>query len=313
MLCGVCRPSFFAIKWEEWKDLQKIELPRSLRNGYDGEEKSVDQSLLRRGVRAMQHKKRWLHALDYISAKLVGSGFVSLLFIFVTSGINLYDWSEIVGNFYFWFLYVYAILFSMLVDLVLFKLKPAYRIAASLFLYILGGFAPFIVLFKGELVFTFIAGTVGMICAFFFYATSFFMRGKRPYSTVVSILILIILVLLATIDFSVKKQWVEIRTDQTYEASFKEFHGEHDIPIRLEQGETLTFKMSWNKQNEGGYGMSVVDRKGKYVGLNNNTRDGLGSDKYSFTAVKTGIYRIKLTGDHLNGGFKVIWEVDSST
>ncbi|NIK78923.1 hypothetical protein FHS15_004069 [Paenibacillus castaneae] len=258
----------------------------------------------------MASEKRWIHVVDYLSAKLAASGVIAILFIFIGFGFDLYKWSEYVREPFFWAIfYGYAIIFSMIVDASVSRLTYSNRILASLLLYVIGGFAPFIIMFKSAVWAVCIAGVIGTLCAFTFYAVYYSMRRARPYTSVIAGLLLLLFILLATIDFSVKKQWTEARSETSYEASFTVFHGEHKIPIRLEKGQTLTFQVNWNNQNSGGYGMSVVDRKGEYVGLQRDA--SVKGEKYSFTAARTDVYNIKLSGNHLDGGVKVKWEVDS--
>ena len=50
-----------------------------------------------------------------------------------------------------------------------------------------------------------------------------------------------------------KEQWVERKTDNSFEASFQHFSGEHKVPIELKRGDILEFTIESQAENSNGY------------------------------------------------------------
>lgn len=257
----------------------------------------------------MNGKFNYSTMLDYIAGKLAAAGFVFLLFIGVSSGFDLYGWSEKARIPGLWgIFYAYAIIYSIIVDVITRKAAQRFRIPLSLLLLTVGGFVPFLIIFHRYIVIAVIAGIIGTLCAYVFYAISYYAKRKWPKSGVLAIVLLTLLLILANGDFTVKRGWIETRTENTFEASFTLFHGELKIPIEAAEGQTVTFSVEWHLGNSGGYGMTVVDRHGDYTGMIDldGNRSGR-TARNSFTASSAGTYFIVLSGDQLRGGITVAW------
>ncbi|MCA0758201.1 hypothetical protein KP806_24400 [Paenibacillus sp. N4] len=254
----------------------------------------------------MTKQQRTIQTLDYLSAKLTGAGGVFVLFLLVAGGVDRVQWSELAQMRIWWIVfYGYAVVFSVLTDLASLKAKPHIRYPLRMLLYTAGGLAPFFFWFNGNVYAALFVGLIGVASAYTFYALSGTIKGKWPYSGAAAVLLLIILLVLSTSDLTIKKGWKEVRSLHVYEASFTLLHGEVKIPIEAVEGQTVTFEVDWGALGSGGYGMSVLDSKGDYTGM----RD-IGSGKHSFTAEKSAVYHIVLSGDRLRGSFKVSWEIE---
>ncbi|MFX3635297.1 MAG: hypothetical protein ACE3L7_17535 [Candidatus Pristimantibacillus sp.] len=248
---------------------------------------------------------QWMKVISYLSSKLASASLLTILFWLITSGFDLYSWSEsLEGPFILVFFYGYAIGYSMLVDLLLFKVTQNYRIPIGLLLHFAGGYIPFLFMSSGVFIFLF-AGTIGAACAFVFYGIDYFIRKIGQYSIVVAVLLLGVIITVATVDFTITKQWKLERTDTSYEASFSQFNGKKAIVIDAVKDQVITFSVKWFNENGGGHGMHVLDDKGDYVGMKS-----LGSNKQSFVAERTGAYSIIITGDELEGSVSVKWEIE---
>lgn len=248
----------------------------------------------------------FVQVLDYLSAKLIGAGGLFVILMLVTCGLDLYKWSELAQTGIWWIVfYGYAVAFSILTDLASRNAKPHLRNPLRMLLYTAGGLAPFFVWLKGNLFLAAFTGLIGVASAYTFYALSYMMSGKWPYSGVAAALLLTILLILSFSDLTVKKGWKEVRSLHAYEASFTMLHGKVKIPIEALEGQTVYFEVDWGPSNSGGYGMTVLDRKGNYTGMRET-----GGGKHSFTAEKSAVYHIVLSGDRLRGSFKVSWEIE---
>lgn len=251
---------------------------------------------------------QWARTCSYIVSKLVGAGGVFFGFIVSTNGMDLYQWSEAARQLPLWYMfYVYAVLYSMAADFLL-RNRPfsPLKIFLMLFLYILGGFAPFVLLMHTDPFGVIIAGTVGSVCAVAFWGISALSARHWPYNAAAALLLLGCLLILAYGDFTTTRQWEESRTDTSYKAEFAYFHGKKEVPIELRKGQTLQVKFEWNHSNGGGYGWHIRDEKGDYVALKET-----GDQAFKFQADEDGTYRIVITGDRLQGSVAILWKIET--
>jgi hypothetical protein len=220
-------------------------------------------------------------------------------------GFDRYDMSEITRQLpVWWFIYGYAVLFSVGVDAVLYKCKagPA-KMAFTILLYMLGGYIPFLFWFQGQWFWSLFAGLYGVSCALSFLAATHLFRARWPYSAAAALLLLTMALYVSLTDFTVTKQWTETRTADGYRAEFAYFHGHKEIPVKLEAGQTLSYHINW-QVNEGGYGTHLDAKGGTYE---NVTRGGEPQITYRVNAPST--VQIIITGDRAQGKLTVVWEI----
>jgi len=239
----------------------------------------------------------------YAAAKLFAASFTLLLFAFCIAGPSLYDMSELIGTRGIFILLVpYAIGYSALADGAAHLIKK-YKAAARFLLYLIGGHLPFLFVMGKYTVFTFMAGSVGSICALIFLGAYSWIRRYPKHAAALSIVLTAAAAVLLTGDFTVKKGWTETRISSSYEAEFAYFHGAHSIGVYAEAGDTVQYTIRWSAS--GGYGHHVLDDRGEYVAQSMDAEN-----MYSFQANDSGYYSIVLTGDRLRGSFKIDWTLD---
>lgn len=204
------------------------------------------------------------------------------------------------------YVYGYAVLFSAGVDAVLYKRKngPSKKVLTVLF-YIFGGYAPFLFLFHGQWSFSLFAGFYGIACALAFLFVNNLFRGWWPYNAAAAMLLLAGSIYVSTTDFTVTKQWTEKRTANGFHAEFTYFNGRREIPVELEQGQTLSYQIDWEITNGGGYGTYLDAKGGSYT---NGTRDG--ETWISYQVKSRSIVQIVVTGDGAQGAVSIKWEID---
>lgn len=247
---------------------------------------------------------QWMKVCSYLSSKLASASLLTILFLFITSGFDLYSWSEsLKGPLILIALYGYAIGYSMLMDLFLLKVSPDYRIPIGILLHFAGGCIPFLFIFGGIL-FLF-AGAVGAACAFVFYGIDYFIRKIGLYSILAAVLLLGLVITVATVDFTSTKQWKLERTETSYEASLSHLDGKKTIVIHAVKDQVITFSVKWFNENGGGHSVYVLDDQRTYVEMTS-----LGSNKQSFVAERTGAYSIVITGDGQDRAVSVKWEIE---
>ncbi|GGG61640.1 hypothetical protein [Paenibacillus radicis (ex Gao et al. 2016)] len=257
----------------------------------------------------------WKKSFTYLSAKLAASGGLFLLFVLVTSGLDLYRWAEAASFLFFWILfYGYAFCFSITGDAVLLITRGSegWFVLLKVMLHIIGGVLPFMVLGGGFTAgeneswpFILFFGFLGAICAVIYDAIFFFMRSKFPYTAIVAVTLLLLFIILSKADMTVTRDWKETQMDGSYEASFDYFRGKKAIKVELEQDQSLRFSVDWSPENSGGYGHHVLDKHDKLVPQYDTNEHG-----GTIRAEQAAPYRIVVTGDKLKGAVSVHWSVE---
>ncbi|HHT7235898.1 MULTISPECIES: hypothetical protein [Bacillus] len=235
--------------------------------------------------------------------------FSFLLFFFIGSDMNFFKTSEYLTGFIyiFWFylLFLYAILCSVIIDKLNSKRNSTPR---TILLYILCGylfFLPFHIYNGGDVIIIFIMGSVGAICSLFFYLCTCIANKSKWFRYMTAIIIPILFIAICSIDFTQKEQWVEHSTKNTFEADFSYFNGTHKIPVYVKKGETLevnvNFLITENSAYQG-YGTGFSSEFNKYEPLSE-----LSDDTYELSPSKTGTYYIEVTGYGIEGKIKTNW------
>lgn len=246
--------------------------------------------------------------IPYLVIKLSGAGLslaVFFTFMLMLSEFEMNEFVDIISNWQLWSIFFgYGIACSVCIDLITWKIERRKRTLRTL-LYVFAGYAFFLV--YGFNVSTFIAGTVGALCAILFYFGTVLCKEKPPLQSVFAFVFPLIFIILMNVDFTEKVKWTEVQSGSTFTASFDFFDGKHEIPIRATEGQTITLSIEVTNQNGGGYGFHVLDEKDQYVGMMEESEG-----KMKIHVQRTGIYRIVLTGDNLRGSFKVTWNIDET-
>jgi hypothetical protein len=248
--------------------------------------------------------KRWSEVISYLITKLSGAGFSIFIFFIATlflADFDMYEAVKNIANPFIWLVfYGYGMLCSLFIDWLAVKIAKI-TTTIKVILYILAGYAIFIPWGWVAL----IAGTVGALCSLLFYFGTYVSRKTALFKYGFALATPFVLLILMNIDFTVKKQWEETKSDSSYTASFAYFNGEHAIPIRAEKGQTITFSVQFNNIEEGGYGHYVLNEENDFVGMNE-----VAEKTHRIKVKESGIYRIIVTGDNLKGSFQVTWHVD---
>ncbi|MBP3970473.1 hypothetical protein KAF80_15675 [Bacillus sp. WL1] len=209
------------------------------------------------------------------------------------------------------FLAVYAIFCSICIDKL--KLKTYTRLK-TLLLYIFCGylfFLPLLLFKEADLIVFLFLGSIGAICSLFFYlctviATKFKWIQYFVPSIMFIIFITINLVDIARVGTS-KEQWIETKTDNSFEASFQHFSGEHKVPIELKRGDILEFTIESQAENSNGY-IGDIKMASEFQEEENYLAPA-GPNTYHFAAIKTGTYYIIVSGNQLKGKLKIDWNI----
>ncbi len=104
-----------------------------------------------------------------------------------------------------------------------------------------------------------------------------------------------------------KEQWVETKTENSFEASFQHFTGEHKVPIELKRGDILEFTIESRIENPNGY-IDEVKMASEFQEEENYLAP-TGPNTYHFAAIKTGTYYIIVSGNQLKGNLKIDWNI----
>lgn len=248
----------------------------------------------------------WREAAAYVTSKIAAAGILFLSFLVIVVGFDAYQMSELTDELPLWpFIYGYAILFSVFVDIVLYKCKPnPFKRIIMVLLYILGGYVPFLFWFPNQWMLSLIAGIYGVTCSLAFLAATYLFRKWRLYKSFAAILLLILSVYVSVTDFTEVKQWKETRTSNDYHAEFAYFNGQKKIPITLEKGQTLSYHIDWDVTNGGGYGTYLEAKGGNFT---RNTTDS--TDWISFQVEGPTTVHIVVSGDEAQGALTIRWEI----
>jgi len=251
-------------------------------------------------------RKKVKRGIPHFIIKLAGAGFLMFVissYVLLASGLDMYEFVEGIDNLLLWIIvFGYGIFCSFFIDLFVSRFsKTGYRMKISL--YIVAGYAFFII--SSINAYTLIAGTVGALCSLIFYFGTYIASCFNSLKYLFSIVIPITLIILISIDFTEKEQWVEVKNDNTYTATFEYFNGKHEIPIQAKAGQTIILSHEFNNTNGGGHGFHVKNEKNKLIGMTE-----VGEKELEFKVQVAGVYRVVVTGDNVKGNFNVIWKLN---
>ncbi|PFY10393.1 hypothetical protein [Bacillus toyonensis] len=186
----------------------------------------------------------------------------------------------------------YAFFCSICIDKL--KLKTHTRLK-TLLLYIFCGylfFLPFLTFKEASLIQFLFLGSIGALCSLSFYLCTVIATKFKWLQYFVPSIVFIIFITINLVDLerfgTSKEQWVETKTDNSFEASFQHFSGKHKVPIELKRGD---IKMASEFQEEENYLAPA------------------GPNTYQFAAIKTGTYYIIVSGNQLKGKLKIDWNI----
>ena len=248
----------------------------------------------------------WSRIANAAASKLAAAGIIFLGFLVIVAGPQGDQMSQLTKELPLWkFIYGYAMLFSFGVDAALYKWKSGpYKRIFTIMLYTLGGYIPFLVWFPDQWSLSLIAGMYGVACSLTFLAAIYFLRRWWPYNGAAAILLLAAAIYISVYDFTVTRQWTEMRTADSYRAEFAYFNGEKEIPINLQRGQTLSYRIDWQVTNGGGYGTHLDAKGGTYTSEGTNSEDWIA---YRVEAPST--VRIVVSGDQAQGAFMIKWKI----
>ncbi|PFE04741.1 hypothetical protein COE15_14220 [Bacillus cereus] len=245
--------------------------------------------------------------------KLCAACFLSfsvILFFFIQDSFDFYKLSALLSallyNPWFYALFCYAILCSFIIDKLALKQT---NITKKALLYIIFGylfFLPFPLFSSDPFIIYFIAGSIGAICALFFYLCTYIAQKAKWFRYSIPILIPILFITIAAIDFTKKEQWVEHTTENEFEATFSYFNGKHKIPIYAKEGAIIEMNVQFlvGGNNSYGHGLHFASEFNKNVPVSE-----INTDTYQLAATKTGTYYIVVTGENLTGKIKAKWNI----
>lgn len=254
--------------------------------------------------------------INYLLNKIAALGFLVFImssYVLIATSFDLYEFVETITNIAFW-LYMsgYALLTTMLIDLVSYKWKELTN-KSIILLHCLAGFVAFFPQI-GLNPISIIAGLVGALCAFI-YALGTFLFKKKKNFVWAALLVFPLLLGMSFVDFTEKKNWNAQMTESTYSAEFEYFNGKHEIPLTLEKGDKVTIYVSITLENGGGHGFHVRDENNDYVAMRileetNDPYEQVNTNGFQFDAKEAGVYQLTVTGDDLDGKIEVKWEID---
>lgn len=208
-------------------------------------------------------------------------------------------------------LVLYAICCSICIDKLRFKKHTRLK---TLCLYIFCGylfFIPFLIFKEASLIQFLFLGSFGAVCSLTFYLCTVIATKFKWIQYFVPGIMLILFITINLIDLektgTSKEQWVETKTENSFEASFQHFTGEHKVPIELKRGDILEFTIESRAENPNGYMEDVkmaseFQEEEKYLVSN-------GPSTYQFAAIKTGTYYIIVSGNNLKGKLRIDWNI----
>ncbi|RXJ15946.1 hypothetical protein ETJ91_18730 [Bacillus albus] len=184
----------------------------------------------------------------------------------------------------------------------------------TLCLYIFCGylfFLPLLLFKEADLIEFLFLGSIGAICSLFFYLCTVIATKLKWIQYVMPGIMLIIFITINFIDLerigTSKEQWVETKTENSFEASFQHFSGEHKVPIELKRGDILEFTIESRTENPDGY-IGDIKMASEFQ-EEENYLASVGPDTYHFAAIKTGTYYIIVSGNQLKGKLKINWNI----
>lgn len=249
-----------------------------------------------------------IKAIPYLTTKLAGAGFLLFVissYLLLASGIDMYEFVEGISNWFLWIIvFGYGILCSLLIDLFVFKL-PSTSHLVRILLCIVAGYGVFIITMNFYIML--FAGTIGALCSLIFYVGTYISFRFKSFKYVFSILVPLTIIILIGVDFTEKEQWVEVKSETSYTATFDYFNGKHEIPVLAKVGQTITLSHDFETTNGGGHGFHVLNEKNKLVAM---TEVSEGESKVKVQ--DAGVYRMVVTGDDVEGNFKVTWNISKS-
>ncbi|MCU4768444.1 hypothetical protein OCF65_08015 [Bacillus toyonensis] len=205
----------------------------------------------------------------------------------------------------------YAIFCSICIDKL--KLKTHTRLK-TLLLYIFCGylfFLPFLIFKEASLIQFLFLGSIGAVCSLSFYLCTVIATKFKWLQYFVPSIMFIIFITINLVDLerfgTSKEQWVETKTDNSFEASFQHFSGEHKVPIELKRGDILEFTIESRAENSNGY-MGDIKMASEFQEEENYLAPS-GPNTYHFAAIKTGTYYIIVSGNQLKGKLKIDWNI----
>ncbi|WP_439021240.1 hypothetical protein [Bacillus thuringiensis] len=205
----------------------------------------------------------------------------------------------------------YAIFCSICID----KLKlKTYTKLKTLLLYIFCGylfFLPFLIFKEADLIQFLFLASIGAVCSLSFYLCTVIATKFKWVQYFVPSIMFIIFITINLVDLerfgTSKEQWVETKTDNSFEASFQHFSGKHKVPVELKRGDILEFTIESRAENPEGY-MEAVKMASEFQ-EEENYLDSTGPNTYHFAAIKTGTYYIIVSGNQLKGKLKIDWNI----
>lgn len=255
---------------------------------------------------------------SYILTKLTATFFLLLLIstlLLTTSQPTLYSFlaglRELLYVPFVPFLAVYAIFCSICIDKL--KLKTYTRLK-TLLLYIFCGylfFLPFLIFKEADLIQFLFLGSIGAVCSLSFYLCTVIATKFKWIQYFVPSIMFIIFITINLVDLervgTSKEQWVETKNDNSFEASFQHFSGEHKVPIELKRGDILEFTIESQVENLNGY-IGDIKMASEFQEEENYLAPA-GPNTYHFAAIKTGTYYIIVSGNQSKGKLKIDWNI----
>ena len=255
---------------------------------------------------------------SYILTKLTATFFLLLLIstlLLTTSQPTLYSFLAGLRELLYFpfvpFLAVYAIFCSICIDKL--ELKTYTRLK-TLLLYIFCGylfFLPFLIFKEADLIQFLFLGSIGAVCSLSFYLCTVIATKFKWIQYFVPSIMFIIFITINLVDLervgTSKEQWVETKTDNSFEASFQHFSGEHKVPIELKRGDILEFTIESQVENSNGY-IGDIKMASEFQ-EEENYLASVGPNTYHFAAIKTGTYYIIVSGHQLKGKLKINWNI----
>ncbi|PWW07240.1 hypothetical protein DFQ01_102132 [Paenibacillus cellulosilyticus] len=212
---------------------------------------------------------------SYLLMKLASAGFTVVFFWFFCLTMTG-DWYQSFGSMQelkIWpIIYLYGISSSLVIDLIL-KYVSRNREPIKAALYIFFGLAYFSYSLKYNSFAAFVfVGAFGVVFALVYYWGTFIFKKMQWHSYIFAFALPIILFVWMNVSAMDRQvNWKETYTQSalnTYEATFDYFNGSKEIPVHVQKGQILRFKIVWDTQgvgNGGATGQHVTKPNGKYA------------------------------------------------